>query len=168
MGRDTIDGEMFVVHQLFWAVKLCFSKLLHSAPREQPGSGVAPAASTSDGDSPEAGSPEALRVGTAPEQQPVSHATGRRGRPTDRERRLAIQQAIRKHGLGWRDKLAEIFAELDDGGVDMGSLAGRTIDPGDDRPHKAWKWSELDYAIGRERKSIIDILRKYVDYALRN
>jgi hypothetical protein len=67
-----------------------------------------------------------------------------------------------KHGEGWRDHLPEILAELDTDEVPMERLYGFQIDLGDGASQTARKWEDLDLALGKERKRVVDALRRYV------
>jgi hypothetical protein len=85
----------------------------------------------------------------------------KRGRPPDPQRRSAIREAISKQGGCWRDRLSEVFSELDDKRVDLGDFAGKSIDLGDGQTSRVENWGDLDLAVGDERARIIDALRKY-------
>jgi hypothetical protein len=89
-------------------------------------------------------------------------ATRRRGRRRNQRRRDAIHNAIAKHGNEWRDHLNDIFNELDREDVFLGKFQGKEIDL-DGESMKAYKWEDLDLAQGKQRKQIIDVLRKYTD-----
>jgi hypothetical protein len=88
-------------------------------------------------------------------------ATRRRGRRRNQGRRDAIHNAIAKHGDEWRDHLNDIFNELDREEVFLGIFQGKEIDLGCGECVKKRKWDDLDIAQGKQRKQIIDVLRKY-------
>ena len=94
----------------------------------------------------------------APEE---SKASRKRGRPPDQERRDAIRSAISKHGDRWREHLGEILKELDIQEVPLRDFQGRKIDLGDGQSEKVSKWQDLDFAEGKQRRQIVDMLRKY-------
>lgn len=99
-------------------------------------------------------------AGTA---QAKATASKRRGRPPDQERRDSIRSAISKYGEGWREKLSEIFVELDKQNVALRDFQGKKIDLGDGQTTRVSKWEDLDFAAGEQRKQIVDMLRKYAD-----
>ena len=72
----------------------------------------------------------------------AAKSTKKRGRRPNEKRRDAICKAISEHGDTWRDHL------------------------GDGERIRASKWEDLDFAQGKQRTQIIDMLRKYAD--LRN
>ena len=94
----------------------------------------------------------------APEE---AKAGRKRGRPPDQGRRDAIRSAISKHGDRWREHLGEILEELDTQEVPLRDFQGRKIDLGDGQSEKVSKWQDLDLAAGKERRQIVDMLRKY-------
>jgi hypothetical protein len=87
----------------------------------------------------------------------------RRGRRPDKKRRAAIRKAIAKHGDRWRDLLSDVFTELDTNKVPLGDFQSMMIDLGGNQSLAVSKWEDLDYAVGDERRKIIDVLRKYSD-----
>ena len=89
--------------------------------------------------------------------------TRRRGRRQNQRRRDAIHHAIAKHGDEWRDCVSDIFNELDREDVFLGDFQGKDIDLGDGQSVKVRKWDDLDLAEGKQRKRIIDALRKYTN-----
>jgi len=95
------------------------------------------------------------------ESSGVEKATKRRGRHRNQGRRDAISNAIAKHGRDWRDRLSDVFIELDSNDVPLGDFQGREIDLGDGESTKILKWDDLDFAQGEQRRQIIDVLRKY-------
>lgn len=97
----------------------------------------------------------------------AAKSTKKRGRRPNEKRRDAICKAISEHGDTWRDHLSEIFKELDSNSdALLGDFQGREIDLGDGQRIRASKWEDLDFARGKQRTQIIDMLRKYAD--LRN
>jgi hypothetical protein len=104
------------------------------------------------------------RSQTAIQEKTSSEDTARRrGRRPNQGRRDAIHNAIAKHGDGWRDRLSDIFKELDSQDVPLGDFLGKDLDLGGGEHTKVSKWDDLDLALGEQRKGIIDVLRKYVD-----
>jgi hypothetical protein len=87
----------------------------------------------------------------------------KRGRLSDKKRRDAIRNAISKHGDEWRDHLSEIFHGLDSQEVPLGAFQTTKIDMDDGRSSKVLRWDDLDCALGKQRKKIIDTLRKYTN-----
>jgi hypothetical protein len=85
----------------------------------------------------------------------------KRGRRPDQGRREAIGKVLSKHGDRWRDHLAEIFKELDAKELLIGNLNGMRIDLGDGQSTAVSKWEDLDLAEGKDRRRVIDMLRKY-------
>jgi hypothetical protein len=108
--------------------------------------------------SPEAAMPDP--VDTSPQ---VLKTGRRRGRLPDRERRAAIHKAIIQYGSQWRDHLSEVYTELEDLEAALGGFQAMTIDLGDGESTKVSKWTDLDLADGKQRRKIVDCLRKYVD-----
>ena len=94
--------------------------------------------------------------------QAAAKINRRRGRRPNLKRRNDIHRVIAKHGEGWRDHLPEILAELDTDEVPMERLYGFQIDLGDGASQTARKWEDLDLAVGKERKRVVDALRRYV------
>lgn len=107
-------------------------------------------------------SPTSQPIPRTDDASQVTPTAKRRGRRPNRERRLAIQGALCKHGEDWRERLNEIFTELDSKDVSMGDLWGCQIDLGGGQNQKACKWEDLDLAQGEQRRKIIDLLRKYM------
>ncbi len=107
----------------------------------------------------------ALKAGTADMRSDATtaHQQGakRRGRLPDTARRDAINHALTKHGKQWRDRLSEIFAELDANKVPLGTFESLEIDLGDDEVETVRKWEDLELAQGLQLKQIVDVLRKY-------
>ena len=104
----------------------------------------------SDVSAPEGGSPQFRETGK------------KRGRHRDQERRDAIRNAITKYGDAWRDRVSDVFKELDSKNVPLGDFLGREIDLGDGDSTKVSKWDDLDLAQGEQRRKIVDALRKYL------
>jgi hypothetical protein len=92
---------------------------------------------------------------------PVLNSGKKRGRRPDAARRAAICSAMGKHGDEWRDHLGEIFAELDSGEVALEHFSCWRIEFGDGTSQKTSTWADLDLAEGKQRRKIIDALRKY-------
>lgn len=102
--------------------------------------------------------------GELPFTPPASRpATKRGGRRRNEKRRSAIHNEIAKRGDEWRNQLSGIFEELDRQEVDLGGFAGKKINLGDDQYQIVSKWEDLDLAVGKDRRQIIDALRWYVD-----
>lgn len=86
----------------------------------------------------------------------------KRGRRADLLRRKAISNAMSKHGESWREHLPEIFEELDNQAVALGTFQGMEIDLGDGQSTVVAKWEDLELAQGDQRAKVIDALRKYL------
>ena len=95
--------------------------------------------------------------------KPLKTAAKRLGRLPNQERRNAIRAAIRAHGKRWRDHLSQILVELDHQEVHLGDFQLLKIDLGDGQRAPVSNWADLDFACGKQRKQIIDRLRKYDD-----
>jgi hypothetical protein len=93
----------------------------------------------------------------------LNKASPRRGRRPNAVRRDAIRCAINKYGDEWRDHLLEIFAELDTNEVQLGDFQTLRIDLEDGQSSKVLGWADLDLAQGKQRRQIVDALRKYTD-----
>jgi hypothetical protein len=87
----------------------------------------------------------------------------KRGRRPNTERRAAIREAMNKHGEGWRDHIDEVFAELDSSGVSLGDFQSIKIEVGDDQSTSVHTWADLDLSEGKQRRQVMDALRKYLD-----
>jgi len=93
----------------------------------------------------------------------MSKASTRRGRRANTARRDSIRRAINKHGDQWRDHLPEIFADLDSEEAALGDFQSVKIDLGDGQSSHVLSWADLDLAQGKQRRQILDSLRKYFD-----
>jgi hypothetical protein len=100
---------------------------------------------------PEGASPRVLKTGK------------RRGRRPDQERRDAIRTAIQAQGGQWRNHLDDIFTELDSHNVALGDLQKMKIELGDGESKTVSTWTDLDLADEKQRRQIVDFLRKYSD-----
>jgi hypothetical protein len=85
----------------------------------------------------------------------------RRGRRPNSERSDAICATIHTHGGQWRDHLEDIFAKLDSQEVPLGDFLGLKIDLGEGESTPVSTWVDLDLAAGKQRRQIVDALRKY-------
>jgi hypothetical protein len=92
-----------------------------------------------------------------------SRTQRRRGRRPNTSRQTSIRSAINKYGDDWRNHLPEICNELEADDVFLGNLEGKKIDLDDGQSVTVSKWSDLDLAVGAQRQSILDVLRKYRD-----
>jgi hypothetical protein len=70
---------------------------------------------------------------------------------------------MNKHGEGWRDHIDEVFAELDSSGVSLGDFQSIKIEVGDDQSTSVHTWADLDLSEGKQRRQVMDALRKYLD-----
>ena len=106
---------------------------------------------------------QGARVSAAPDYPEPLKAARRRGKRPNPQRRDAIRNAISKHGKPWRDHLNEIFTDLDSSQeVALGNFQGMKIDVGEGVDRPVLTWADLDLAAGKQRRKILDVLRKYM------
>jgi hypothetical protein len=87
----------------------------------------------------------------------------RLGRLPNQKRRDAIRTAIRAVGDQWRNHLDDIFIELDSQKVPLGDFATLKINLDDGQRAPVSSWADLGLAEGKQRRRIVDVLRKYTD-----